>query len=298
MKNRIIPFGYQMKNGNMELNPHERVAIEMVYRLRIAGKTYADIARMLAASGIKYNGDAGWDKHKVKRILENRRYMGAGRYPAIVSRETFEEAGKVLEKVRQRIFNPCPAEIQKLKPYMLCGECGNNLLRSSIKQAALNPYRWKCDGCGSTIVIQDDELLKAIQGLIKKESNILRESLQDECGGSFDLLNDPKITLLENEIDRKNQQPDTPESEMLILFQKWMDEIYEAAKDEHLDHTDRMRELMYKYDLEKYQMELVETVVKSVTLSIPCSVSLTFINGDAVSEDDNGRKGESLDITG
>ena len=85
---------------------------------------------------------------------------------------------------------------------------------------------------------------------------------------------------------------------MLTLFQKWMDRIYEAAKDEYLDHTGRMRELMDKYDLEKYQMELVETVVKSVTLSIPCSVSLTFINGDAVSEDDNGRKGESLDITG
>lgn len=298
MKNRIIPFGYQMKNGNMELNPHERGAVEMVYRLRIAGKTYADIARMLAASGIKYNGDAGWDKHKVKRILENRRYMGVGRYPAIVSREIFEEAGKVLEKVHQRIINPCPAEIQKLKPYMLCGECGNNLLRSSIKQAALHPHRWKCDGCGSTIVIQDDELLKAIQGLIKKESNILRESPQDECGGSFDLLNDPKITLLENEIDRKCRQPDTPESEMLTLFQKWMDRIYEAAKDEYLDHTGRMRELMDKYDLEKYQMELVETVVESVTLSIPRSVSLTFINGDAVSEYDNGRKGESLDITG
>ena len=53
------------------------------YQLYLNGQSYSGISKMLVQSqdGIQ------WNKHRVKRILEDERYMGDDRWPAVIQRE-------------------------------------------------------------------------------------------------------------------------------------------------------------------------------------------------------------------
>ena len=77
-KNRRIPFGYVMIKGEIRADPVEISAVIKVFNEYIAGNGLTAIAKMLEADGIPYyKGESAiWNKNIVKRIIENRRYIG------------------------------------------------------------------------------------------------------------------------------------------------------------------------------------------------------------------------------
>lgn len=83
-KNRYIPFGYELRNGAVTINPTEVDVVRLVYELYADGAGYNAIAERLTAVGAIYHEGAAWNKHMVKRILENARYTGADGYPVII----------------------------------------------------------------------------------------------------------------------------------------------------------------------------------------------------------------------
>lgn len=90
MKNRYIPFGYHIRQGQVEVHPVEAETVRQVFTLYTSGLGYQEIAKHLDKSGIEYHEGARWNKHMVKRMLENRRYIGEKNYPAIVGNSDFD----------------------------------------------------------------------------------------------------------------------------------------------------------------------------------------------------------------
>ena len=77
MINRKILYGYQIRDGALVIVPEEQQTIRMAFTLYIAGTSYQAIADALNHQNIPYCQEAPlWDKHKVKRLLENPRYTG------------------------------------------------------------------------------------------------------------------------------------------------------------------------------------------------------------------------------
>ena len=67
----------------------------MIFDEYISGKTLQQIADRLTAKQIVYYKDKTiWNKNMVRRILENRHYIGDEEYPAIVTADEFEKANK------------------------------------------------------------------------------------------------------------------------------------------------------------------------------------------------------------
>ena len=93
-----------MKNGEIVICPPEAECIERAYAAYADGASYAAIAETLQASGVRYHPDTPlWNKHMVKRILENERYTGKDEYPLIIQPELFERvavirAGKAVKR--------------------------------------------------------------------------------------------------------------------------------------------------------------------------------------------------------
>lgn len=153
MKNRNIPFGYRMSGG--EIIPHEQEApaVRHIFSQYLLGATLQEIATGMT---IPYSAvKLVWNKNQVKRVLDNRRYIGENSYPALVDRIDFDAVGRF--KASKFLSRPLPSTdtIRRIRPLLYCGECGGRFRRQS------RPYgeRWVClDWCGNTACLKAEEL--------------------------------------------------------------------------------------------------------------------------------------------
>ena len=81
---RKTPFGYMIQNGEIIRHPQERGAVRDIFARYLLGESYSQIAGEMERLGIRYHQHTPqWNKHMVKRILENERYLGAGGYQVL-----------------------------------------------------------------------------------------------------------------------------------------------------------------------------------------------------------------------
>jgi len=89
-KNRVIPFGYCMKNGEITTDPKEVYAVAEIFSEYLNGRSLLQIAKLMESEKIRYTEDSEhWNKNMVKRIIENEKYLGTGKYPQIIDEDIF-----------------------------------------------------------------------------------------------------------------------------------------------------------------------------------------------------------------
>ena len=90
---RKIPFGYEIRGGQIQPHPQEADAVRYIFRQYQAGASLLAIAEDMTRQGLRYHQHTPeWNKSMVKRILENTKYTGADGYPHLVSDEDFAAA--------------------------------------------------------------------------------------------------------------------------------------------------------------------------------------------------------------
>ena len=91
-KKRYLPFGYQMKNGEIAPHPTEGPLVQAIFSKYLEREALSALAKFATLSGVPYReGVVGWNKIMVCRILDNRKYMGAEGFPPLISAEQFQE---------------------------------------------------------------------------------------------------------------------------------------------------------------------------------------------------------------
>ena len=95
MKHRYLPFGYKLEQGEIVRHPQEEETVRLIFDLYKNGMGFTSITHQLNENAMSYHPGRPWNKHMVKRILENRRYLGEQGYPAIISDVDFEFAAKL-----------------------------------------------------------------------------------------------------------------------------------------------------------------------------------------------------------
>ena len=115
MGNRKLPFGYQMRFGDVIPHPDEAEAVQKIYQNYLAGASFRQIAEGLQAQGIPYDGAKPWNKNMVARILENERYTGIGPFPALVPAELFRAVqDRRIQTAPERTQTPAQKELQTM----------------------------------------------------------------------------------------------------------------------------------------------------------------------------------------
>lgn len=117
MNNRKQPFGYQMEFGAYIPQPAESETVRWIYQTYLAGASYQTLVEALQERGVAYSGGKLWNKNMVARVLEDERYIGTDRYPAILLEEQFRSAQ---ERRRNRAVpvRKTPAQLELRR---LCG---------------------------------------------------------------------------------------------------------------------------------------------------------------------------------
>lgn len=275
---RMLPFGYGIREGMLVVEESEAAFVREVFEKRAQGETYAGIAESLQSRGIAFDdGAAGWDKHKIRRILENERYIGKDGFPPILSEEAYGKARSYAPV--QSTKKPCHPAVQKLKPVIRCGLCGAKMNRDYMRRRTCNPIAWTCGECGAKLFLADEALLECIA----EAQRWMKQKLMEQKEKTAPIPESAESRILESGIRKLLGEPQRDREELRKRILQWTAARYEAAKDARIDHGERMRLLLEEHTLEQYDAALTEETVEAVLLQEPHIIRIRFMNGREIS---------------
>ena len=138
-KNRTLPFGYRINDGEIVIDAPEAKVVRMVFDEYVRGVSYVEIAEMLQHTGVRYHANTPvWNKQMINRMLENSKYIGTGDYPRIIDDVVFERAAamrksKYVERIRKKAavnLPMLPAQLCKPQPSMAVIRLQNEVTRA------------------------------------------------------------------------------------------------------------------------------------------------------------------------
>ena len=288
MANRYVSFGYEITDGKYAVIENEKKIVENIFGLYLNGKSFSEISDRMNEAGVPYNNDGRrWNKNMIKRITENRRYIGEKGFPQIIADDTFNAA----EKIRLSKFT-APGETRKAlldfyRKHLVCGRCGMNLRRYTCGRYIGNKivsYR-KCQNelCNeSKSSVNEDILDLAV-------SKVLNDLIDDYKKIEGVNETEPKQNI---EIARLESELADDMEKMTVDIEKAVQKITELAEARfnnapECDYSaidERIKkELSIHPKSETPDSKLLEDTVKKIAYLSNGTVEIELINGYKVS---------------
>ena len=275
-KNRYLPFGYHIQNGSLCIHEAEAAVVRQVFEDYQAGTSYRRIAESLTAKGIPYmEKRTDWNKHRVKRMLENPRYCGREDFPPIIPADTF---GAVTALIGQKSQGePLSEELDSVRSKAVCGACGAKYKRDgrSKKYEA-----WCCSGEGriTSKRITDQVLLESVTEILNviiSNPSLLELPSPHRENYSLD------VARTENQINRELEKSEVDSDYIKLLIFGCAAAKYEACADTEPEYLTRRLLAIFEQQppLEDFSIRLFEDTVKQVVIDADGSLRLRMING-------------------
>ena len=292
MKIRNIPFGYTMENGKIICHPTESQAVQNIFSDYLDGQSLLKIAESLNERQVEYLPETtGWNKARLKRIIEDKRYIGSDSYPPIIEQSAYNKAQAVRASRNTQKDLDRTAGIFKLQLPVLCEKCGASMYRKHDTRTTFGE-KWVCKGCSEVIKISDKDFLSAITEcinyLIAKPTIVQSEPTPAEPPA--------EVIRLKNEIGRMLDSSVIEKEPLKNRIFEYASLVYES-----LDTTERITEmiratLQRTRSLSCYNGELTAEIAAAITLHADKMVSLTLKNGQQIRKEKSD--GSSITETG
>ena len=278
-KNRVIPFGYCMRNGEITVEVTESKAVAKIFEEYLNGSSLLQIAKLMESEKIRYTADSDhWNKNMVKRVIVNEKYLGTDKYPQIIDKDIFNRAN---EKRVSKATSICviPEDLQEIRNRTYCSECGHRLSRTGgncrhEKWDCRNPdcYRFEYQLTGQMII-------GAV--LTVMNTTIANPTLIENNGEISVYSPTADVIRKQNEI---NQMTDSAQSD----FDRIKSEIFKLAElkytcctyNENPQKTAEIKALLENHEqLNTIDIGLFKSCINRVLISHFCTVEIEFING-------------------
>ena len=222
MRNRSIPFGYCYQNGTLAVHPQESQTVRAVFAAYLGGEPLSKIAAHLTAKLVEYlPGCCQWNKARVKRILDNAKYTGAGDFPPIIKEKDFQMAHQKKDSAntnRQSVNE----DIKLFKGLTHCHHCGAPMVRRMDSRMA-HPVTWKCPRCGYFLPLPDEDFKQRVFLLQKKLVEKPLLAVKEEETIPVASMEARRLT---NEIFRRLDSGNFSEDELVTLALQCAEENY------------------------------------------------------------------------
>ena len=280
MRNRSIPFGYCYQNGVLAVHPQESQTVQAVFTAYLSGEPLSRIAAHLTAKLVEYlPGRWQWDKARVKRLLDNSKYIGNGGYPPIIKERDFQMAHQKKDSASTN-RQPVDEDIKLFKGLTHCHHCGDPMVRRFDSRME-HPVTWKCPQCDYFLPLPDEDFKQRMFLLQKKlvDKPLLAEKEEEE-------VPTPSLEArrLTNEIFRRLDSGNFSEEELVSLALQCAAENYNAITSaRHI--TDRLTAaLLHVGPLSAFDRTLFERTVSEIHLTRKGEILLKLQNGVFVGE--------------
>ena len=163
-RNRSISYGYKVVNGVLIPDETESEIVYRIFTKYEAGFSLSDIAKFLMNEGvINANGDVKWDKSRIKRILDDDRYIGERDYPAIIDEDLYRRCEKYKDKRRMKA--QYKQLLKGLNIPVVCYSCGTRMNHTHRDRGIEHEY-WSCKKCGHKMQFDDDVFVRKVSDII------------------------------------------------------------------------------------------------------------------------------------
>ena len=278
-RNRVILFGYCMKNGEITTEPKEVYAVEEIFREYLNGSSFLQIAKLMESEKIRYSEDFDrWNKNMVKRIIENEKYLGTDKYPQIIDEDIFKRANEKRVQKATTLNLVCD-DLQGIRKVTYCLECGEKLFR---KTNGKGREYWNC---GNPDCFKYEYRLTG-QMIIGAVLTILNTAIGNpsllEYGGEVSTYS-PTADVIrkQNEI---NQMSDS----IQVDFDRVKSEIFKLAEMKYdcctyngsPQKTNEIKALLKNHEqLNTLDIGLFKACVSRIWISHFCTIEVELING-------------------
>ena len=164
MKIRNIPYGYQYKNGSIAIQEKETETVKRIFTEYLNGLSLLKIAEHLNNEQIEYMlGVCGWNKSRIKRIIEDERYLGTSSYPPIIDEDMHKTLMLIKSEKNTQKHIDRKSDIFNLGVPILCPKCCSKMCRRHDSNRKCQDW-WLCqnDNCKNIISISDNDLIYGI----------------------------------------------------------------------------------------------------------------------------------------
>ncbi|MCM1363096.1 MAG: recombinase family protein [Clostridiales bacterium] len=278
-KNRVIPFGYCMKNGEITVDFTESKAVIKIFEKYLNGSSLLQIAKLMESEKVRYSECSDrWNKNMIKRIIENPKYLGDEKYPQIISTKFFNQ---VNEKRMSKATSVCviSENLQEVKNRTYCAECGHRLSRIG---GNCRYEKWDCrnpDCYRLEYQLTDQMIIGAV--LTTLNTVIANPSLIESNNDISVYSPTADVIRKQNEI---NQMTDSTQ----VDFDRVKSEIFKLAEmkyecctyDENPQKTAQIRSLLENYEqLNSLDIGLFKACISRIWISHFCTIEVEFVNG-------------------
>ena len=281
-RNRVIPFGYCMKNGEITTDPKEVCAVAEIFREYLNGSSLLQIAKLMGSEKIRYSESSEkWNKNMVKRIIENEKYLGTDKYQQIIDEDIFRRANE--KRVRKATtLNLVCDDLQGIRKVTYCAECGEKLFRKTNGKG--HEY-WNCgnpDCFKYEYRLTDQMIIGAVLTVLN--TAIANPSLIENSGEISVYSPTVDVIRKQNEI---NQMTDS----LQVDFDKVKVEILRLAEmkyncctyNDSPQKTKEIKALLENHEqLNMLDIGLLKNCVNRILISHFCTIEVELINGTRI----------------
>ncbi|MBR2293992.1 MAG: recombinase family protein [Clostridia bacterium] len=277
MKNRTVPYGYRYENGIIVLHPQESKIVKRICKAYLDGQSLLTIATWLNEEQIEYMPEViGWNKARLKRIIEDERYLGKEPYPVILDEETHTAMQKIKEQRNTQKNIDRKTDIFQIAVPVKCPICGGRMLRRHDSRYKVQ-QRWLCenDECKTLIKIADSDLIKAINSIL---AGITPERIQ--AIGTSESEPSVAVRRVNNEIARLF---DTTEMDKESLRKKLLEGISKRYEDiVNTPYATRKIQAELVGDNSTEGVQRINKTISEIILYTDLTVGIILLNGQFI----------------
>lgn len=278
-KNRTIPFGYCMKNGEITTEPKEVYAVVTIFGEYLKGKSLSEIAKLMETEKIRYSENSErWNKNMVKRIIENEKYLGNDTYPQIIDDKTFRLANEKRVRKATRL-NLISDDLQEIRNRTYCSECGHRLSRIGGNSKY---EHWDCrnpDCYKLEYRLTDQMIIGAVLNVLN--SAIANPSLMESVGEISIYAPTAEIVRQQNEINRMTDSVQVDLDRVKAEIFRLAEMKYDCCTyNESPQKTEEIKALFENHEqLDTLDIGLFKSCVSKIWISHFCTIEVELING-------------------
>lgn len=282
MKQRNLPFGYAMEDGKIITHEAEAAIIREVADRYLGGNSLKAIAGALTARQVEYMpGKSDWNKSRIQRMIDDRRYIGDSGYPPILTEQAHTAMQTIkAEKNTQKAVDHSVG-IFRLTVPVVCPSCGGRMQRCHDKRRKASTW-WRCSACKAAVDMPDKELRNGI-------TERLNEVIADP-----ERIKIPESAYEESqEVRRMNTEItkalDTFGFDKEVLKQKMLTCVSEKYKciGPEVTTAQRVKDTFRSASpLTAYDSALTDRTVSEIHLQRNGEISLILINGQRIGREE------------
>lgn len=282
MKNRRVPYGYEMQNGLIVICLKEADTVKQIFSQYLNGKNLKNIAERLTENQIEFlPGEYGWNKSRIKRMIEDERYIGDNTYPAIIDKDIFQKANFEKNSRRTNISPVVTAEKKLLTHKVICADCRRRLFHNTDSRLK-NSEKWFCknEDCKFSVYMAIAEL----EYMVTKILNLLISKPSLAEYKETDIQAEPSLEIIrmENEIERQLESIDFDKNEIQNMILQCATKKYDEYKGvRHI--TDRLKaDFEQSSPLSAFNTRLFDRTVSAITIDKDKKVCLKLKNNKII----------------